>query len=132
MTPAQAATLRWFEWGEFRHPELLDFAFVQWLDHVRAEYAFPIVVTSDARSAPENMALEKSGAAPNSRHMAGQAVDIVFPPTKNHLWLLVAAVLKCTQAAPIELELVHGPSDSHVHIAWLQAGRASSLELALT
>jgi len=130
MTPEQGVTLKHFKWREWKHPELMDFAFTQFLDAVRTEYGFPIVLTSDARTPAENAAA--SGSSPSSRHLVGQAVDIRFPPTANHLWLLVHAVYSCQRASPIELELVHGPADSHVHIAWEVLGRASSLELALT
>jgi len=130
MTPEQAQTLRWFKWEEFHHPELMDYAFTMFIDDVRTEYGFPLIATSDARLPEENCAA--TGSSSTSRHLVGQAMDFKFPPTKNHLWQLVAAVMKCQRSAPIELELVHGPTDSHIHIAWLQPGRASSLELALT
>lgn len=131
MTPAQQATLKWFKADKLRHPELCDYPFFVFLDSVREEYGFPLVLTNDARTPVENAALEARGAAPNSRHLAGQAVDIAFPATANHLWQLVAAIVKCQRAIPVELEIVHGPTDRHVHLAWLPQGRASSLEVAL-
>ena len=130
MTPAQGATLKHFAWHEWHHPALVDFGFAQFLDAVRTEYGFPLILTSDARTPTENAAA--SGGSPTSRHLLGQAVDLRFPPTANHLWLLVAAIFHCQRSQPIELELVHGPSDSHVHLAWHAMGRASSLEVAAT
>jgi len=125
MTPEQAATLRHFKWSEFHHPELMDYAFCTFVDDVRHEFGFPVVLTSDARTANENAAA--SGSRPTSRHLAGQAVDFKFPPTANHLWLLVAAVMRCMRAPPVELELVNSAQDQHVHLAWLEPGRASKL-----
>ena len=128
MTPEQGSTLRFFKWGEFHHPELMDYAFCVFLDHVRYEYGFPLVLTSDARTSAENAAA--SGHAANSRHLVGQAVDMVFPPTAQHLWQLVAAVFSVAGDRPVELELVHSAQDRHVHVAFLEAGKASTLIVA--
>jgi hypothetical protein len=62
-----------------------------------------------------------------SRHLVGQAVDMEFPPSSNHLWRLVEAVIKVAGERPIELELVNSAVDHHVHIAFLEPGRASKL-----
>lgn len=115
---------RYFKLAEFRHPELMSADFVGWLNKVRAEYAFPIVLTSDARTAAENDAA--SGSSPHSRHLVGEAVDMEFPYTSNHLWLLVEAIMKCQAARSIELEIVNSTKDRHVHLAWLALGKASS------
>lgn len=125
----EAKKLRWFKWEEFKHPELMDLAFVSFVDDVRQEYGFPLHRTSDARTAEENAS--SPGSSITSRHLVGQAMDFKFPPTKHHLWQFVAAVMRCQRAQPIELEIVHGPTDSHIHLAWLPAGRASALEVAL-
>jgi len=130
MTPEQAKTLKWFKWGELKHPELCDYAFFVFLDSVREEYGWPLQITSDARTPAENSVID--GSSSSSRHLAGQAVDVAFPPSVNHLWWLVGAVFKCQRSFPIELELVHGPGDTHVHIAWNTVGKASSLLLSLT
>lgn len=122
------ADTRYFALAEFKHPELMSADFVAWLNKVRAEYGFPIRLTSDARTPAENDALKARGSSPSSRHLAGEAIDMAYPPTANHVWLLVEAVMKCQTARPIELELV--PADGHIHIAWLQPGRASSLIIA--
>ena len=47
---------RFFKLSEFRHPELMDADFVDFLDHVRFEYGNPIILTSDARTPEENRA----------------------------------------------------------------------------
>lgn len=119
---------KYFKLAEFRHPELMSEEFVTWLNKVRAEYGFPLHLTSDARTPEEN--LRTSGSSPTSRHLVGQAIDVEFPPTANHVWLLVQAVMRVADAHPIELELVHGATDAHVHLAWLPPGRASALIVA--
>ena len=63
---ALTADTRYFALAEFRHPELMDEAFVAWLNKVRAEYGFPLTLTSDARTPEENAAA--SGSSPTSRH----------------------------------------------------------------
>jgi len=128
MTPEQAKTLNFFQWSEFRHPDLVDYRFAMFVDDVRREYGFPIVLTSDARTPAENEAA--SGHAVNSRHLVGQAVDMRFPPTAYHVWRLVEAVMKVTGDRSIELELVHSAVDQHVHLAFLEPGRASKLVVA--
>jgi peptidase M15-like protein len=125
MTPEQAKTLKFFKWSEFKHPELFDYAFAVFIDQVRYEYGWPIVLTSDARTLAENNAA--SGHSVTSRHLVGQAVDMEFPPSSNHLWRLVEAVIKVAGERPIELELVNSAVDHHVHIAFLEPGRASKL-----
>lgn len=122
---ALTSDTKYFKLSEFHHPELMNADFVEWLNKVRFEYGFPIQLTSDARTAEENAAA--SGSSPTSRHLVGEAVDIRFPPTAYHVWRLVEAVMKMQVARPVELELVNSARDSHVHIAWLQPGRASSL-----
>src|SRR5438132_11143353 len=111
---ALTADTRYFKLSEFRHPELMDLDFVAWLNKVRAEYGFPLTLTSDARTPEENAAA--SGSSPTSRHLVGQAIDAEFPPTANHVWHLVQAVMTVADAHPIELELVNGPSDRHIHL----------------
>ena len=159
MTPEQALTLRQpYRWADLRHPDGMSYSFMQFLDDVRAEYGWPLNVTSDFRTPEENTA---AGGVADSRHLVGQAVDVAFPPTANHLWLLVEAIFKYRRAAPIELELVDGLSakalaqntlsrlrhelkreptaqeladgihvDQHVHVAWKRPGQASALIVA--
>ena len=131
MTPAQAATLRWFRASEFRHVELVDFAAAKFLDNVRDRYGAPIVLTSDARTEAENAAA--SGSSPTSYHLSGRAFDFRLPASAEALWKLVAAVVaeQHVYGGPVELELVRGPTDRHVHLALMPAGRVSRLVLAL-
>jgi len=125
MTPAQAASLKFFKPTEWRHADLVSYAFAVYLDDVRREYGYPIVLTSDARTAAENAAA--SGHSPTSRHLYGEAVDTRFPPTSQHLWKLVHAVFKVAGDRAIELELVNSTVDQHVHIAFLPLGQTSKL-----
>jgi hypothetical protein len=127
MTPEQGSTLRFFKWSEFHHPELMDYSFCVFLDHVRYEYGWPIALTSDARTPTEN---KEAGGVTSSRHLVGQAVDIVFPLDAQHVWKLVAAIFAVAGERPIELELVHSAIDKHVHVAFLEAGKASTLIVA--
>lgn len=116
--------LRYFALSELKHPELDSPDFWAWLDRVRELYGFPLVVTSDGRTAAENAAAPNS--SPTSRHLFGEAADFEFPPSMNHLFLLVDAVMHAETDRPIELEIVHD-QNAHVHVAWLPMGRASSL-----
>lgn len=125
---ALTSDTRFFKLREFKHPELMSADFVAWLNKVREEYGFPMVLTSDGRTPAENAALLDKGASPSSRHLVGEAVDIAYPPTANHAWLLVQAVMSAPTTRSVELELV--PADGHVHIAWLQLGRAPALIVA--
>ena len=131
MTPEQAATLRWFSQKEFKHPELVLYSAAVFLDDVRQLYGAPLYITADARTLEENNALLTSGAKPNSLHLAGRAFDLRFPPTGEALWQLVKAIQTVAGARPVELELVSGPGDSHVHVGLRDHG-ASRLVLALT
>jgi len=127
MTPEQASTLRFFKLSEFKHPELMDYSFCVFLDHVRYEYGFPLVLTNDARTQAENDALKAHGSADHSRHLVGQAVDMVYPQDSQHVWALVTAIFACAGERPIELELVNSTVDKHVHVAFLEPGKASKL-----
>ena len=127
VTPAQSASLTYFKASEFKHPELVSYAFAVFLDDVRRAYGYPIQITNDARTAAENQALLPHGASLTSRHLYGEAVDIRFPPTSQHLWKLVSAVFKVAGDRAIELELVNSRLDQHVHIAFLPLGVTSKL-----
>jgi len=104
----------------------VDYSFAVYLDNVRDDYGFPIVLTSDGRTPAENTA---AGGVPDSRHLFGQAADVEFPPTANHLLMLVEACIKRQVAFPLELEIDSRPESPHVHIAWKVPGRAGSLEV---
>jgi len=131
MTPEQAATLHYFKWAEFRHPERVDFVAARFLDNVRERYGALIVLTSDARTPEENAAA--SGSSPTSYHLSGRAFDFRLPATAEAIWKLVVAVIgeAHVYGGPVELELVKGPTDRHVHLALMPAGRVSRLVLAL-
>lgn len=124
--------LHWFRPSEFNHPEHMDTEFVRWLDTVRELAQVPFRLTSDARTPTENAAA--SGSSPRSLHLLGRAVDMKLPRSSAELWSLVAAVVLRTVPSwslerelrrredhpaakgGVELELVHGPRDHHVHL----------------
>lgn len=122
--------LRYFTSREFSHPELVDEHAARLLDAIRARYGFPLHVTSDARTAAENAAA--SGSSPTSWHLKGRAFDLAMPPTPAALWRFVHSVMLVVGQEPVELELVGGPTDHHVHVAFPDDHRPSTLELALT
>lgn len=107
-------TLRHFAPAEFRHPDLVDNAAAVWLDDVRDLYGFPLTLTSDARTAEENAAA--SGSSPTSLHLLGRAFDLQWIADPSHLWSFVEAVYLATGERAVELELVNGPTDRHIHM----------------
>lgn len=124
------SSLRWFHEREFKHFDLMDPTFLSFLDDVRDAYGWPITLTSDARTLAENDAA--SGSSPTSRHLVGEAVDMKYPPTAEHTWKLVAAVLDVARHynRAIELELVHSARDQHVHLAFRPLGTTSKIIVA--
>jgi Peptidase M15 len=108
------APLRHFAATEFRHPELVDNAAAVWLDDIRDLYGFPLTLTSDARSPEENAAA--SGSSPTSLHLLGRAFDLQWIDDPEHLWSFVEAVYLASGDRAVELELVHGAGDHHLHI----------------
>jgi hypothetical protein len=117
--------LRWFAPSEFRHPELVQDVAAVWLDDIREYADFPLVLTSDARTAEENAAA--SGSSPTSLHLLGRAFDLQYPATAEHVWRLVEAVFVISGSRPVELELVHSATDQHVHLGLLVEERESRL-----
>ncbi len=117
------STLRHFEPSEFKHPELVANDCAVWLDDIREYADFPLVLTSDARTAEENAAA--SGSSPASLHLLGRAFDLQYPDTPEHVWELVAAVFVVSGHRSVELELVHSAQDSHVHVGLFPDARAS-------
>lgn len=135
MTPTEIQELRHFTAAEFRHPELIVPEAARFLDLVRDIYGQPLLVTSDARTPEENAAA--SGSSPNSLHLQGRAFDLRMPETREELWKLVEAVHFARQRPgfqlAVELELVHGPTDHHVHVGvYPDPWHPSVLELNLT
>jgi hypothetical protein len=127
------AGLKHFQVTEFRHPELMNADFLRWLDHVREVAGIPFHLTSDARTPEENAAA--SGSSPTSLHLLGRAVDFQNPEDVTARYHIVSAIFACEGRAPgpIELELVHGPTDHHIHLGcYLQASHPPQLELTLT
>jgi peptidase M15-like protein len=122
--------LRFFRVTEFSHPDLVNERAVRYLDAIRGLYGAPLVITSDARTVAENAAA--SGSSPTSWHLTGRAFDIRMPTTPEALWRLVYAVVLAMGRDPVELELVQGPTDHHVHLGFPDDGRPSTLELHLT
>ena len=119
--------LRHFSSNELNHPELVDNAFFAWLDEVRHRAGVPFRLTSDARTPEENA--RASGSSPTSLHLQGKAVDFTVRWEREVLWKVTHAVCTtpCTQG--VELELVQGQRDRHIHLGWLGVGRASRLVL---
>src|SRR5205807_9664474 len=111
---ALTADTRYFALAEFHHPELMDEAFVTWLNKVRAEYGFPLTLTSDARTPEENAAA--SGSSPTSLHLLGRAFDLQWVDDPERLWRLVDAVYLVSGERPVELELVNSARDRHVQL----------------
>ena len=126
-----------FRLAEFRHPELIEEEAAQFLQEVRALYNKPIRVTSDARTETENVAV---GGSPTSWHVKGRAFDIALPAAPDDLWALVGAIYAIAgvwhyrperKHVTVELELVSGPTDKHIHFAVRNDGKPSKLILAL-
>lgn len=124
--------LRHFQPSEFHHPDRMDPAFLVWLDAVRDMAGVPFMLTSDARTQAENAAA--SGSSPTSLHLVGRAVDFQNPENVTDRYHIVRAIFLCegTAPGPIELELVHGPSDHHIHLGCYPGAHPPQLELTLT
>lgn len=127
-------TLRWFKPTELNHPELCAEDALQFLDMVRNRFGAPITVTDDARLPSDH----PSGSSPTSWHYKGRAFDLRAPTSPQLLWRLVAAIVLTLEdwkvlhgGHSIELELVSGPTDKHIHFALKNDASASELELAL-
>jgi hypothetical protein len=104
-----------FSRGEFHFPDQMDIPFLRWLDRVRERANVPFVITDDGR--PTGQMPE--GASVTSLHKRGRAVDIRSRDwTSAQYWQVVGAIIFLAAAAPgkVELELVHGPTDQHLHV----------------
>jgi uncharacterized protein YcbK (DUF882 family) len=124
------APLRWFRRDEFRNPQLVEQDAAEFLDEVRHAYGKPLVLYSDGRSPDWNKVV---GGKPNSLHVLGRAFDFALPQEREDLWALVRAVIHVQEVKGlgVELELVNGPDDKHVHLGIFHDTRPSRLILAL-
>lgn len=109
-----STTLRHFQLSEFAHPNLVDNAAAVFLDDIRNLYGNPLTITSDARTAEENAAA--SGSSATSLHLLGRAFDLKWIADPEQLWTFVESVLLAAGERAVELELVNGPSDRHIHV----------------
>lgn len=129
-TREQVATLKYFKWDEFKHAELVEWQALQFLELVRGLYGAPLTVTSDGRSKEENDAA--SGSSPTSLHLQGRAFDLRYPPDSESVWRLVKAVQLAASSMElgVELELVKGATDAHVHLGLYRQAKQSRLIVA--
>ena len=115
--------LRHFSVIEFARADLMDNAFLQFLDEVRHKAGVPFKLTSDARTAEHN---KQVGGAPTSLHLLGRAVDFTLRAWDSQtLWKITWAV--CHTPTPngcgIELEFVI--ADQHCHLGLMPDTRPS-------
>jgi hypothetical protein len=113
-------TLNYFEPEEFDHPELVDEAFIQWLDVARYFAGVPFIVTSDARTLAENAAV---GGWERSLHLQGRAVDLRWP-NREQLFAMLAGIFVTRYMAPgnLQVELEVTPGNEHIHVGCFPPG----------
>lgn len=134
MTPEQVAALRHFTAAEFHHPDLVDNQAAVFLDQLREAYGAPLTLTSDARTPVENAAAR--GSSPTSLHLLGRAFDLRWPGNEAQAWAFLRAFFLALGWKPpeaeksVELELVHGPTDKHIHFGIFPDARPSRLIVA--
>jgi hypothetical protein len=120
--------------AEFKHPDLMDPAFLYFLDAVRTRYGSPLVITSDARTLEQEVALPKHAEpAESSLHVAwplARAVDLAWIGDPIARWNFHQAVVDTAKAlnAPVELEYEF-PGEPHIHLGLFRDSRPSHLEL---
>jgi uncharacterized protein YcbK (DUF882 family) len=90
-------------------PKLLDM-----LEVLREEWRAPLVVTSGFRCVPHNGAV---GGAPRSRHLRGEAADILARPAEQMALKRMAERLGFREA-------IRGGSKNYVHVAIEDGGAA--------
>lgn len=103
--------LKHFAQAEFTHPEVMDVAFLRWLDRVREHAGVRFVITSDGRPGDDGL------------HGRGMAVDLdsrVWDATQK--WRVTTALVLLAGEAPgaVEFEPVYNADrtkDRHWHIA---------------
>ena len=90
--------IKWFKPNEFKHPELLGYEFLQWLDKLREQAGVPIHITSSYRSKTYNAAV---GGASDSAHVdiPCSAVDIGERPRPDDpswnysRWMIISTAI---------------------------------------
>ena len=107
--------LRHFTAAEFQFPDVMDIAFLRWLDRVREEAGVPMIITDDGR--PSGVMPE--GASKTRLHFRGRAVDIRSRDwSVTQKWDLSAAIHLLADDAPgkVEFEQVYSDADKHWHL----------------
>lgn len=128
------ASLKHFAPGEWHHGDLVDYSAAVFLDQLREAYGSPLTLTSDARTPAENAAAR--GSSPTSLHLLGRAFDLRWPGNEAQAWSFLRAFFLALGWKPpeteksVELELVHGPTDRHVHLGIFPDARPSRLIVA--
>ena len=110
------ATLRHFALTELRHPELVVNDCAVRLDDIRELCGFPLVITSDARTAAENASAPGSSAS--SLHLLGRAFDLQWLEDAAQRWAFLEAVYLASGSWSVELELVPFGPNRHIHVGW--------------
>jgi len=114
--------LKHFSPAEFHFPDEMDEEFLLFLDEVREYAKVPFFLTSDYRTPEHN---QQVGGHPRSLHVKGRAVDFVTPGCRardnqlyyEELFKITDAVMYiATDNDKVQLELVKGSSDYHVHL----------------
>lgn len=125
--------LQHFKENEFHHPELMNEDALRFFDAARHISKVSWTLTSDARTPEQNA--KASGSSPTSLHLVGRAIDFVPADgwTKESIWKIVDGIMQAYygQRNGVELELVHGPDDKHVHLGLFPDNRPPRLELTI-
>lgn len=137
--------LRHFRREEFRHPDNVEKEFLEFLDDVREAAGIPFLITSDGRDEETN---KKVGGSPYSLHLFVEgrdatAVDFTTLSSrardkrqyKLDLFKILDAIFFeiLYLDRELQLELVQGPTDWHIHLGLYPEGdtRESRVVLAL-
>ena len=111
----------------FDHIEEMNEDFLYWIDEVRHQSGVPFIITSGWRSG-------------KGLHPLGRAIDFATPGSRarddqryyEELFRITKAVMKVPHGnIEIQLELVKGPEDWHVHIGWYELGWPGPSKLIL-
>ena len=110
-----------FSPSEFNNLAEMDQDFICFLDEVRTRAGMPFYLTSDYRSSATNTA---AGGHPASLHIKGMAVDFVTRASRarqaqdyyREIWKIAKAVMETPTTRAIQLEIVKGPTDWHLHL----------------